>query len=54
MEDSNLNVHAISEQIIGEVPVQMEWVYGVSDILLITLVIGSLLTIFTLPLKLFK
>lgn len=53
MEDS-LNVHAISEQIIGEVPVQMEWVYGVSDILLTTLVIGSLLSILTLPLKFFK
>lgn len=53
MEES-LNVHAISEQIIGEVPVQMEWVYGVSDILIITLIVVSLLTIFTLPLKFFK
>lgn len=53
MEES-LNVHAISEQIIGEVPVQMEWVYGVSDILIITLIVVSLLTILTLPLKFFK
>lgn len=53
-ENTSLNVHTMSEQIIGELPSQMEWVYGVSDILIISLVIGCIIKIFLVPLELFK
>ena len=53
MEES-LNVHAISEQIIGEVPAEMNWVYGISDLFILSSLVVALVSILLLPLQFFK
>lgn len=49
-----MNAYEIVKEIIGEIPGHMEWVYGISAILLVSLIVGCLIKIFIMPLELFK
>ena len=48
----SFNIHDITLALIGTLPNELGWVYGICDIFIVTIIITCIILIFLLPFKL--